>query len=279
MRKVSLILVAWVACGLLAIPAGAQETGKAAKTMASPTPTIDQSLEWKAAFSPKISPEGMRVVYELQKTNWEENAFERNLWIADVATGESHALTSARKSSTNAGWSPDGKWIAFLSDRPGQITGTPDGKKQLYVISADGGEAQQLTKVENDVNALEWAPDSKRIAFSMTDPEPKSLKDRKDKYGEYSVVHAEYQMTHLWAIEVPGGSAPAAEPKRLTEGDKFSVGEFSWSPDGKRISFSAQRDPDLISSETADLYVVTLSDGLVKKIVSTPGPDTNPRWS
>ncbi len=272
MRKVALIPVALAACGLLVLSAGAQEK-------ASSTPTIDQSLEWKAAFNPKISPDGMRVVYELQKTNWEENAFERNLWIADVATGESHALTSAKKSSTNAGWSPDGRWIAFLSDRPGQITGTPDGKKQLYVISADGGEAQQLTKVENDVNALEWAPDSKRIAFSMTDPEPKALKDRKEKYGEYSVVHADYQMMHLWTTEVPSGGAPVAEPKRLTDGDKFSVGEFSWSPDGTRIAFSAQRDADLISSETADLYVVTLSDGLVKKIVSTPGPDTNPQWS
>jgi len=272
MRKVALISVALAACGLLVLSAGAQEK-------ASSTPTIDQSLEWKAAFNPKISPDGMRVVYELQKTNWEENAFERNLWIADVATGESHALTSAKKSSTNAGWSPDGRWIAFLSDRPGQITGTPDGKKQLYVISADGGEAQQLTKVENDVNALEWAPDSKRIAFSMTDPEPKALKDRKEKYGEYSVVHADYQMMHLWTTEVPSGGAPVAEPKRLTDGDKFSVGEFSWSPDGTRIAFSAQRDADVISSETADLYVVTLSDGLVKKIVSTPGPDTNPQWS
>ena len=272
MRKVALIPVALAACGLLVLSAGAQET-------ASSTPTIDQSLEWKAALNPKISPDGMRVVYEIQKTNWEENAFERNLWIADIPAGESHTLTSAKKSSANAAWSPDGKWIAFLSDRPGQITGTPEGKKQLYVISADGGEAQQLTKVENDVDALEWAPDSKRIAFSMTDPEPKALKDRKEKYGDYSVVHADYQMMHLWTTEVPGGGALVAEPKRLTDGDKFSVGEFSWSPDGTRIAFSAQRDTDLISSETADLYVVTLSDGLVKKIVSTPGPDTNPQWS
>jgi len=135
MRKVALIPVALAACGLLVLSAGAQET-------VSSTPTIDQSLEWKAAFNPKISPDGMRVVYEIQKTNWEENAFERNLWIADIPASESHALTSAKKSSTNAAWSPDGKWIAFLSDRSGQITGTLDGKKQFYVITADGGEAQ-----------------------------------------------------------------------------------------------------------------------------------------
>src|SRR5438445_9430931 len=86
-------------------------------------------------------------------------------------------------------------------------------------------------------------------------------------------------MAHLWTIESPGGSAPASESKRLTEGGKFSVGDFSWSPDGTRIAFSAQKDPDLISSATADLYLVMVSDGAVKKIVSTPGPDTNPKWS
>src|SRR5258707_3757156 len=279
MRKVSLLLVALAACRFLVVTAVAQEPEKTVPPAASTTPTIDQSLEWKTAFNPKISPDGKRVVYEVQKANWEDNAFDRNLWIVDIATGESHALTSAKKSSTNPAWSPDGKWIAFLSERPGQIKDTPEGKKQLYVISTDGGEAQQLTKTESDVNAFDWAPDSKHIASSTTDADPKALKDRKEKCGEYSVVHADYQMAHLWTTEIPGGSAPASEPKRLTEGDKFSVGEFSWSQDGARIAFSAQKDPDLISSATADLYVVTVSDGAVKRIVSTPGPDTNPKWS
>src|SRR5215472_17743812 len=281
MQRVCLIGFAIALGSVFALLAAAQQTAKTAQTPASSptTPTIDQSLEWQSAFNPKISPDVKRVVYEVQKTNWEENAFERNLWIGDIASGETHALTTAKKSSTNPAWSPDGKWIAFLSDRPAQIKDTPDGKKQLYVISTDGGEAQQLTKVESDVSDFDWAPDSKRIAFSMSDPEPKAMKDRKEKYGEYSVVHGDYQMTHLWTVEFSSGGTETAEPKRLTEGDKFSVGDFSWSPDGTRIAFSAQRDPDLISSDTADLYVVTVSDKSVKKIVSTPGPDRNPHWS
>ncbi len=279
MRKVSLLGFAMVGGGVFAVSAPAQETAKPAQAVASTVPTIDQSLEWQSAFNPKISPDGRRVVYEVQKTNWEENGFERNLWIGEIASGETHALTTAKKSSTNPAWSPDGRWIAFLSDRPGQIAGSAEGKKQLYVISADGGEAQQVTKVENDVNDFEWAPDSKRIAFSMSDPETKVMKDRKEKYGEYSVVHGDYQMTNLWMVEFSSGSTTAAEPKQLTEGDKFSVGDFSCSPDGMRIAFSAQKDPDLISGETTDLYVVNVNDKAVKKIVSTPGPDRNPHWS
>jgi dipeptidyl aminopeptidase/acylaminoacyl peptidase len=220
------------------------------------------------------------VVYEVSRTNWEDNAFERDLWIADTATGEGHQLTASKKSSTNAAWSRDGKWIAFLSDRPGQISGTPEGKKQIYVISAAGGEARQLSKIEKGVNNFAWSPDSNRLVFSAEDPEPKAMKDRKEKYGEYDVVHADYSMSHLWALEIPAGETEiVSEPKRLTEGDTFSVGEFTWSPDGTRIAFSAQRDPDLISSESADIYVVTVSDSKVKKIVSTPGPDRNPQWS
>jgi dipeptidyl aminopeptidase/acylaminoacyl peptidase len=278
MRNVSLMAF-WAACGGVFAVLAAQEPAKKAPGPSSTVPTIDQSLEWQSAFNPRISPDGKRVVYEVQKTNWEENAFERNLWIGEVASGETHTLTTAKKSSTDPEWSPDGKWIAFLSDRPGQIPATPEGKKQLYVISAEGGEAQQLTKVENDVSAFAWAPESKRIAFAMTDPETKAMKDRKEKYGEYSVVHGDYQMTHLWIVEFSGGSPTAPEPKRLTEGDQFSVGDFSWSPDGSRIAFSAQRDPDLISIGTADLHVISVNDKAVKKIVSTPGPDRNPHWS
>jgi dipeptidyl aminopeptidase/acylaminoacyl peptidase len=277
-KKSSAAVFLAIAC-LLSVRLFAQQAATAAAS-SSNTPTIDQSLEMKGAFSPEISPDGKRVVYEVSRTNWEDNAFERDLWIVDTATGEGHQLTASRKSSTNAAWSPDGKWIAFLSDRPGQISGTPEGKKQIYVIAADGGEARQLTKVETGVNILAWSPDSKRLAFSAEDPEPKAMKDRKEKYGDYDVVHADYNMVHLWTLDIPTSETAAiSEPMRLTKGPAFSVGEFTWSPDGTRIAFSAQRDPDLISSETADIYVVTVNDDKVKKIVDTPGPDRNPQWS
>ena len=195
MRKASWAAVIVTMICVLSARVFAQQPAPAAATSTSTTPTIDQSLEMKGAFSPEISPDGKRVVYEVSRTNWEDNAFERDLWIVDTATGEGHQLTASKKSSTNAAWSPDGKWIAFLSDRPGQISGTPDGKKQIYLIAADGGEARQLTKVETGVNNLAWSPDSKRIAFSAEDPEPKTMKDRKEKYGEYEVVHADYNMS------------------------------------------------------------------------------------
>ena len=89
MRKVSLTLVALALFAHFSWHALAQESGgAAAKPQPSTTPTIDQSLELRSAFSPQLSPDGSRVVYEVTKTNWEDNAFERNLWIVNVSGGE-----------------------------------------------------------------------------------------------------------------------------------------------------------------------------------------------
>jgi dipeptidyl aminopeptidase/acylaminoacyl peptidase len=104
-------LVIWLAAGIL-LPG--------IYAVAAPALSIDQSLELKVPTAPQCSPDGRTVVYEQSRTNWTENAFETDLWVVDVATGASHPLTAPIKSSSNAAWSPDGKWIAFLSDRPGQ---------------------------------------------------------------------------------------------------------------------------------------------------------------
>ena len=249
------------------------------------TPTIDQSLEMESVSNPQISPDGKRVVYEQSRTNWEADAFETDLWLANTATGERHLLTVMAKSSSDAKWSPDGRWIAFLSDRPAPLAGSPADKRQLYAMPADGGEAQQLTKMEKGVNAFEWAPDSRRIAITAAAPDSKAIKDRKESFGDYQVIHADYHMAHLWQVDLPKADAagripPPADPKLLTAGDAFSVsGDFSYSPDGTRIAFSAQRDPDLISIFSEDIYTVDIAGGAVKKIVDTPGPDRDPQWS
>jgi dipeptidyl aminopeptidase/acylaminoacyl peptidase len=265
----------------VAVPA----LGRAQTPVPTRTPTIDQSLEMRSVAAPRISPDGKRVVYQQSRTNWEADAFETDLWLADAATGERHLLTVAQKSSTDAKWSPDGRWIAFLSDRPAPMAGSPADKKQVYVMPADGGEAQQLTKMEKGVNSCEWAPDSTKIAIAAEAPDTKAMKDRKESFGDYHVFHADYPMVHLWLVDLPktdaaGRTPPPSDPKLLTAGDSFSVSSgFSFSPDGTRIAFSAQRDPDLISAFSADIYTVALADSAVKKIVDTPGPDRDPQWS
>ncbi len=271
---------------LFALSAVAQEP--AAAPAATPVaavpgaPTIDQSLEMRSAGAPRISPDGRWVAYEITHTNWDANEFERELWLAETGSGQRIRLTSGKGSSYDAQWSPDGRWIAFLSDRPAILTGAKEGMTQLWLIAGAGGEARELTKVENGVNSFAWAPSGKTIAFTSTDPDSKARKDRTEKYGEIQIISGDYSMTHLWLLDVPGADADAMhppDPKRLTEGNNFTVEGFSWAPDSARIAFSAQRDPDLGSADTADIYVVMLGDKSVKRIVETSGPDTDPVWS
>jgi len=112
----------------------------AAGALAASTPTFDQSLNSKTVSGAQISPDGRYVAYTQQETNWDENDYVQQIWIAVVSTGERYKLTSGKKSSSGPQWSPDSKRLAFTSDR--------DGKRQIYLISPAGGEATQLTNEE-----------------------------------------------------------------------------------------------------------------------------------
>jgi dipeptidyl aminopeptidase/acylaminoacyl peptidase len=238
-------------------------------------PTIDESLSMKSVAGAQISPDGRYVAYSVTQTNWDEDDFVSQIWIAVTATGERYQLTSGKKASTGPQWSPDSRRLAFTSDR--------DGKRQIYVIAPAGGEAAQLTAEDNGVSAIAWSPDGAAIAFTSAGPESKAKKDRKEKYGDFEIIGGDYSMNHLWLVKVPAELSsdvkklPKAEP--LTKGDQFSVGGFSWSPDGKRIAFSAGRDPDLGSQDTEQLYVLDLADLHVRKLLDKPGPNANPKWS
>jgi dipeptidyl aminopeptidase/acylaminoacyl peptidase len=247
-------------------------------------PSITQSLEMQTFSGAKISPDGRQVVYEESRTNWDANAFETDLWLADVATGERRLLTVAAKSSQNAQWSPDGRWIAFVSDRPGVLKDSPKDKPQLWVMPAGGGEAQQVTSFESGVNWFEWAPDSKSFGVAAAGPEAEALKARKTTFGELHVIHADYAMAHLWRVGLPaidpaGRRTPAAAPKLLTSSDDYSVVAFAFSPDASQIAFSATRDPDLISNGTSKVYVLDLASGAVRLLAGDGGPNGFPEWS
>ena len=240
--------------------------------LAQTTPTIERSLNLRSAGGPRISPDGRYVAYQVQKTNWEENAFETEIWIAVTSTGESYRLTNAKKSSSNPQWSPDSKRVAFISDR--------EGKRQIYLIAPTGGESMQLTNVETGVSTMNWSPDGRRIAFTAGDAESKARKERKEKYGDFEVVQADYTFSHLWMIDAPAEvKEKKPEAMRLTDGSSFSVNGFSWSPDSTRIAFSAAKDPDISSSASGDIYLLNIGDKSTRRIIDTGGPDGNPVWS
>ena len=295
-RLKSRISVITVYCLVLASLTAGYCLAQTTASTGSSVPSIDQALETQTVSGAALSPDGQRVVYEVSRTNWKSDAFERDLWIAD-RSGNTHLLTSQVKSSSGARWSPDGKWIAFASDRPAQVAETKVDTRQIYVIDPMGGEARQVTKLDDGVDGYEWGPDSKTIAFTTKDPLSKAQKDRAERYGDYTVIDGDEQMTHLWKVDVtaapvapPTTSKPPAssttappfgvpEAHRLTEGDQFSVQGFSWSKDGTRIAFDASKNGELKNNGTTTVYVVLVADKTVTKLVTTPGPHTDPHFS
>ncbi len=237
---------------------------------AGSTPTIDESLGMKSVAGPQISPDGRYVAYIVNQTNWDENEFVQQIWIAVPSTGDRYQLTSGKKNSNGPQWSPDSHRLAFVSDR--------DGKRQIYLIAPAGGEATQLTNEEGGIGAMNWSADGGSIVFTSTGPDAKAKKDRKDRYGEFDIIGGDYTMNHLWRVAVPA-ELPAdlkqlPKTEALTKGADFNVSSFACSPDGKHIAFSATRDPDLGSQDTEQLYVLDLADLHVRKLLNGAGPNS-----
>jgi dipeptidyl aminopeptidase/acylaminoacyl peptidase len=235
-------------------------------------PTLDDLVTLKSIGGAQISPDGKWVAYTVNYGDFKPDAFVTQIWLASSDTGKTFQLTRGDKSSTGARWSPDGQWLAFLSNRV-------EDKNQIFLIDPTGGEARQLTKSETAINSFEWAEDGKTIAYTASEPTAQPLKDRKEYYGDYEVVRGGYSYVHLWTLDVAEAMKSPVAGKQRTKKTDFSVGPFSWSPDGSSIVFSATINPDLVQGTTGDLYLLKLSDDSVKKIVDLPGPDTNPRFS
>jgi dipeptidyl aminopeptidase/acylaminoacyl peptidase len=234
------------------------------------SPALAQSIDDLIALkrvtgTPAISPDGRRVAFTVRETNWADNTYETEVWIADAsAVGSARPLTSGAKSSQQPAWSPDGTWIAFLSDR--------SDVRQLYRLSVEGGEAEALTSGEA-VSAFAWSPDSRRIAYTMPDPVTAAMKERQEKYGEYTHEDRDHRMAQLHVVEVATKATTA-----MTAG-AFVVGAFDWSPDGARIAFDHRVNSDAGSSGSADISVVDVASRQVTPLVTQEGPDSNPRWS
>ncbi len=232
---------------------------------AAPPPSIDQLVELRRVQGVALSPDGTLAAYVVREANWDENAFETEIWLADTASGETRQLTRAKKSSDAPAFSPDGKRLAFGSDR--------GEKRQVFLIDPRGGEAEALTAAEEGVSAFAWSPDGATIAFTSQDPKTEAMKEREKRLGEYEVVDEDHRTTHLHLIEVASKKA-----RRLTEG-AFTVGGLDWAPDGSEIAFDHRRSPDVGGSGTADISIVTVADGKVRPLVTQAGPDSRPVFS
>jgi len=238
------------------------------------TPKLEDVISLQGVGGAVISPDGKHVAFTVRSTEWKENRYDTEIWLSRDGGTPVQITRTPKGSSTTPRWSPDGKWIGFLADR--------GSRQQVFLIAALGGEAVQLTRAKEGVNNFRWSPDGKSVAFTSNEPESQAMKDRKEKYGEFTIEDGDYVQTQLWVTPVDpdriveGDSLTAT---RLTDNPAITVGSFAWSPDGTRIAFDHTADPLITSGNTGDISIVTVATKQVTPLVRTPGGDQGPVWS
>lgn len=265
------------------------------------TPSLEESLSLKTINGARISPDGKFIAYRVRETDWKENAYVPQIWLVNTATGASFQLTRGKKSGDAPEWSPDGKWIAFITEREANAitrVGVAEKKeekkdekkegegkpaaRQIWVISPEGGEAWQLTQQETDIGGFHWSKDGRQIAFTASSPESKSEKERKEKYSEFEVYEEDFRQNQLWVVdasEAVGAHSPV-KARQITRDSSLNVNGFAWSPDSKRIAFAATHNPLLAFGGDEDIYLAELTqDNSVRKMVALEGPDNEPIFS
>jgi len=253
--------------------------------------TFDDLAAMNRVGEIQVSPDGRWVAYTVGTPDMAANRVPRNIWLAPLGSGEPRQLTRSGRDSRPR-WSPDGKRIAFISSR--------DGAPQIYVISIEGGEATKLTSISTGAANLLWSPDGKTLAFTSDvypDCRDDACNSKRDADAESNKVKARVydrllyrhwtdwedgKRSHLFVVNVDGGT-----PRDLTPGADYDVPPFSlggpepiaFSPDGKELCFTANTDKDEALSTNADLFIVPVSGGEIRRITTNPGYDGGPVYS
>ncbi len=248
--------------------------------------TKETFMEMESIQSPAISPDGKQILFTRRWADKMDDHFRSNLWIVDTAGKRVRELTHGNWRDFSPVWSPDGKKIAFLSDR--------DGTTQIHVLWLDTREVAQLTHVEREPSNLRWSPDGKMLAFNMYIRDHKPIlhvelpkKPEKAKWANPATIIDRLSWrrdgrgpipkgySHIFVIDAELGGTP----RQVTSGD-YSHNDPQWSEDGTKIFFSAIRKPEAeyLYGDT-EIYSVDMKSLEIKALTDRKGPDRTPRLS
>ncbi len=236
--------------------------------------TAEKIMQYKNIMATHISPDGKHIAYVVRTPLMEGEKSEYNdqIWVAATDGSFDIQYTRGEKSSTAPQFSPDGKKLAFLSNRE-------DDKNQVFVMRMMGGEPEKVTDSKTGVTSFKWSPDGTRIAFLMTDPDTKEEEKMKKEKTDVILVDKNYKYDHLYTTRISKDSNGDRKSKQLTSGT-YHVNGFDWSPDGSTIVFSFAPNPKINDAGLeSDISIIPSDSGKITPIVKQLGVDVNPLYS
>jgi dipeptidyl aminopeptidase/acylaminoacyl peptidase len=255
-------------------------------TTTSPRPIQAEDLyELQTLAECEISPDGNWVVFCLGRVEPKSEKKYSNLWLVSTGDGQMRQFTYGDQTDSQPRWSPDGRTIAFLSNR------ADEKQPQLYLIPLGGGEAHKLTDLKGNFGSFAWSPNGTRLACQFRKKDAAELEreadEQKKKLGVVSrqVTRVFYKFDevgflpqarwHLWIIDAQTGDA-----NQLTDNDTFDEGPPAWSPDGQLLAYTSNRsdDPDLDLGQD-DLFLIDAQGGDERRLDTPVGRKSLPSFS
>jgi len=267
----------------------------------SRTITIEDLYKINFLSKPRISPDGQRVAFVVTTIDERKHEYLSSIWVMPTAGGEARRFTSSAANAHSPCWSPDGRWLAFISDREGEREPADKDKKeqgkdkpQIWLIPGDGGEAHQLTFMPHGASNPTWSPDSQRLVFSAAvGPLDEETEDGERLPRARVIDRLLYRLEgsgyiydkrqHLFLVDVAGG-----KPVQLTDGD-WDDKDPVWSPGGTHIAFTSSRAEDRWRLPCPDVYTLSIEKGEqlqegwrageLRCLTSGTHPCYSPSWS
>ncbi|HEY7304521.1 MAG TPA: S9 family peptidase [Bryobacteraceae bacterium] len=241
----------------------------------------DDIYRLQRVADPEVSSDGKWVAYTVSSADKEDDKEVSHIWMTSWDGLQSVQLTYGNESGSSPRWSPDGKYLSFVSSRPGKAKGS-----QIWIMDRRGGEARQLTHLKDyTISGHEWSPDSKKLLLVLEEklqPDTENAKpgsDEKPKppkpvvidryhFKEDIVGYLGPKHNHIYTFDIATGKLD-----QVTKGD-FDETEAVWSSDGNRIAFISKQDKDPDRTENTDVFVVDAHpNSTARRLTTNPGPD------
>jgi dipeptidyl aminopeptidase/acylaminoacyl peptidase len=238
--------------------------------------TLDDQFSFHKVSDPQISPDGNWIAYTVENVNLKDNTRDNDIYMSSWDGSQTLRLTNSKDNEHSPRFSPDGKYLAFLSNR--QYEG---GSEQIWLLNLAGGEAERISDFKGGVSDFVWSPDGKQLAVVAEDPDDKG--DNKTpapividrfQFKEDGTGYLGKKRDHIYLLNLATRKADI-----LTQDD---LNEYlpSWSPDSKRIAFVTKRGVDFDRHNNWDLYVIDAKpNAKARQLTTFDGPDNDPSWN